>query len=63
MEELKKCPFCGGEAFIHELKEDFLGVGFEIKGYAVVCTNCHSSTEYDKNKNICIESWNRRVEE
>ena len=39
MEEikLKPCPFCGGEAFIHEICEDFLGVGWKQRGYAVVC--------------------------
>lgn len=62
-QKLKPCPFCGGEAYIHEIKEDFLGVGWKIKGYCVACTDCHSGTEYDKDKNISIKAWNRRAYE
>lgn len=57
---LKPCPFCGGEAFIHVLREDFLDLGWEQIGYAVVCKKCRSSTEYDENKEIVIKTWNTR---
>ena len=65
MEEikLKPCPFCGGEAFIHEICEDFLGGGWKQRGYAVVCKKCHSSTEYDENKEKSAAAWNRRAGE
>ena len=59
--KLKPCPFCGGEAFIHEICEDFLGVGWEIRGFAGSCKKCHATTEYNKDKDIAIQSWNKRV--
>ena len=61
--KLKPCPFCGGRAFIHEIGEDFLGLGWKQRGYAVVCKECHASTEYDENKNISIQAWNKRAGE
>lgn len=60
--ELKPCPFCGGEASIHEIKEDFLGLGWKIKGYAIFCKSCRASTEYDTNRNKVTEKWNRRTQ-
>lgn len=58
---LKPCPFCGEEAFIHEICEDFLGVGWKIKGFAVSCKKCHVTTEYDQCKTTVIQEWNRRT--
>ena len=59
--KLKPCPFCGGEAFIHELCEDFLGVGWKIRGFAVSCQKCHATTQDDKDRNIAIQSWDKRA--
>lgn len=62
MTEIKKCPFCGGEAKINT--EDV----FAEEGYFVGCVNedCIGSTVigvifYEKED--AIRAWNRRVEE
>ncbi len=59
MTELKKCPFCEGEAEIRTL-ERFLFVDY----YGVCCTRCHcSSPRYQKAFiDKAIEAWNRRAE-
>lgn len=53
MNELKKCPFCGGEA---ETWEENFG------GWRLYCTKCgvafHGGTEEE-----VIEAWNRRVDD
>lgn len=63
MNELKPCPFCGGEAEF--IQERILGL------YAVWCKNCKCQTmcqfdfgeglEVSKQKSAYV--WNRRVEE
>lgn len=68
-EELKRCPFCGGEAKIRHVgkapKKHDLGV-------QVRCKICSCGTEvlypfwhfgYEQRKNLVIERWNRRVKE
>lgn len=53
MEQLKNCPFCGGEAHI-----EFSYVWW---GYFVSCTVCGATQEnYDKEEEA-IEAWNRRA--
>lgn len=57
MEELKRCPFCGGKASY-----------FDALGWcAVQCDECHATTrsiqaccEYSAKEKV-IEAWNRRV--
>lgn len=56
MEELKKCPFCGGEAKIYKLFD-------YISKYRVECTYCDMYTSAYATKEEAIEAWNRRVEE
>ena len=60
--ELKRCPFCGGEA---ELFSDF-GVVAEDgkqagKRYFVWCNECSALVSGDTAQEACDE-WNRRVE-
>lgn len=76
MNELKRCPFCGGEAIVIEANI------FSIIGYRVKCTKCfvfsfpvlvdHPVLQYDgldestryteeQAKEKAIEKWNRRV--
>ena len=62
-EELKECPFCGGQA---ELENKC--IVFEKVSY-VICTKCGArtrdflvSTEWSSNQKA-IEAWNRRTEE
>lgn len=71
--ELKKCPFCGGEAKIKMERKN--NVGWTIwceceKCYAKAEGYCPSMQNADnalKNINTCkinaIKAWNRRVEE
>ena len=61
MTELRKCPFCGGEAILKENEYD----DYYIKRYYTVhCTECSGSVG---NTNSCltreeaIEAWNKRV--
>ena len=62
MNELKPCPFCGGEAEIESLK---LGGWQEV---IVSCPDCNIRThEFTTDKDIdlkaeMIERWNRRVD-
>lgn len=50
--ELKKCPFCGGEAEI---------IGCESAW--IVCKECYAKTGIFNTKEEAIEAWNRRMEE
>ena len=56
-QELKPCPFCGGEAEIYENN-----IIKSLPSYRVFCANCYSRTYgmYDK-LDDAIEAWNRRV--
>ena len=51
-EELKPCPFCGGEADIRTVGE----ISY------IECATCHCQTEsvHYKEKNKIIEAWNKR---
>lgn len=54
MEELKPCPFCGGEAYFNE--------GFSFLEYGYVCCNeCGAATAWTA-KNRAIAKWNTRAE-
>lgn len=54
-EKLERCPFCGGEAFVHIL-------GNEIaKGYYIACDECGAKTKVFGYESETIEAWNRRV--
>jgi len=56
MEELKRCPFCGGKAIIKKAR------GYT--GYYVACGNalCFvlSVTRMEDSKDAAIAAWNRR---
>lgn len=58
--EIKKCPFCGGEAKVLEEYDCMVGV----KVYFIECCKCkatflHGNTKIEKE----IEKWNRRVDD
>ena len=48
--ELKPCPFCGGEADI--IEDSFC--------YGVECFNCKANSTYFSNAKDAIAAWNRR---
>ena len=54
MEELKPCPFCGGEGLVEE---------YGRKVFLAKCTNCGVKfPNIAKTKEEAIEHWNTRVE-
>lgn len=54
MEELKKCPFCGGKAKIYK-SFDY------VSKYRVECTKCEMCSPIYNKSEEAIEVWNRRV--
>ena len=59
MEELKKCPFCGGEAI---LKVNH-GFNREVISAFAYCEECGANTRSYALGKTAQEAWNRRVEE
>jgi len=56
MDELKACPFCGGEVAQREFTEPF------VNGW-VGCQKCHCFINWVKNgKHEAITAWNRRAQ-
>lgn len=56
MSELKKCPFCGGEAVV--------SWNFRYEVYEVQCTKCNGTyTHWYGCVDEEIEAWNRRAGE
>lgn len=67
MTELKRCPFCGGEACIQE--HVFVGKRRNAKDivymsiWGVVCQDCLCETNWENfSKEEVAEAWNRRAE-
>lgn len=52
MTELRKCPFCGGEAELSLYWEDT---------YCVYCKRCEAKTDGFAYPKDAIEAWNKRV--
>ena len=52
MEELKRCPFCGGEAIEVRASES----------YWVRCSDCDAEIALCDSRSDAIAAWNRRVE-
>lgn len=61
MNDLKPCPFCGGDAQLDHVQ---LGITLYSK---VRCLNCHCSTKEFcistkvSSDELSIEAWNKRV--
>lgn len=70
MEELEKCPFCGGEAFINDdgtLEPEFDKTGAHIGTYKQIgdlfwceCKECGATGSEKKSPEEAEEAWNRR---
>ena len=54
MNELKPCPFCGGDAKIVDVED--------LKGFFALCKHCNASTRIFYSEEVAIEAWNRRVD-
>lgn len=52
-EELKPCPFCGGEANLYKYAKN--------GKFLVRCEYCGVETIYFGTEEIAIKAWNRRV--
>ena len=63
-EELKPCPFCGGEATLFQIKcitHSNGGAGmFQVKCVNLQC-NVSPKTMYESSKDEAIVAWNRRA--
>ena len=53
MNELKPCPFCGGEAVIVRFRE--------CKKYKPRCKECNCKLGYYNSKKRAVIEWNQRV--
>ena len=58
MNELKPCPFCGGEAKV--IKDGTLTDQSVI--YSALCTCCRTQCYWFETKEETIEAWNTRAE-
>lgn len=57
MSEIKRCPFCGGEATLtNKLSKDEYGQRL----WNVCCFGCANRTSSYWDKEIAIEAWNTR---
>lgn len=56
MNEIKACPFCGGEA---SLSDGYMG--YSTVGYFIECIDCGASSHMNPDKNITTNDWNNRV--
>lgn len=65
MEELKPCPFCGGEAIINTERrhsgtaEKFCFIGCRTSG---CIASIHSMNRYYLTPEEAVEAWNRRID-
>lgn len=55
-EELKRCPFCGGEAFLWDEREFH-----DHKGWFAMCGDCDASGDTKPTQAEAIAAWNTRT--
>ena len=60
--ELKPCPFCGGEAFVY--KRSWSVWHTSPTDYTVICADCRAGVRHYFSKEAeAIKAWNRRAED
>lgn len=75
MTEIKRCPFCGGEAELHRMRVSYKARNPKYEGIAIAvrCKKCYACSPYKRGTLLgnfreteeaeAIEAWNRRVSE
>lgn len=59
VEDLKPCPFCGGEAKINRIVNTF----YQYARYFSSCTRCSAESKVFETEQEAIEAWNTRAYE
>ncbi|WP_417203734.1 Lar family restriction alleviation protein [Acetoanaerobium sticklandii] len=59
--ELKNCPFCGGEAYIDRVAASLTDPS--SKNHMIICWTCRVSTRWFSDITECVKAWNTRVNE
>ena len=62
MDELKPCPFCGGEAIISVDKYAVKDAKDRRWGYTIICSNCCAMSGHTYTVEKAREAWNRRTD-
>ncbi len=57
MAELELCPFCGGEAHLCELRQNY-----PQTMYMVECIICFAKTNLLPDRDAVVNAWNRRAD-
>ena len=57
MSKLRRCPFCGGTATVHDWKENGL---MPYSTWAVECDDCGADGGWWPSRSSAVENWNRR---
>ena len=60
MNELKTCPFCGGEVGWSETEDESVYSHAIVPYYKVGCDNCEISINWIEDKDEVLERWNTR---
>ena len=63
MSELKRCPFCGGEAEIIYEDFEYDPDCMSLLYCRVKCLDCEAGTHWYKSDLAAARAWNRRVKD
>ncbi len=60
-EELKPCPFCGGEAIVSFDPDGTKDTKGRKWAYTVLCNNCCATSGLCWSNDMAMAAWNRRA--